>query len=382
MAQNSDALQEPSMDELLASIREIIEENTGIPQQDGQDRAAFKNGNMNGSARAPQSHEAGQGHNKAGFDGAIPHLKQDIRLRNDRYAAPPISRPQSAFVQPGGEAYPAQPQNSQGARREQGRWEAAQPSDEINMAPQARNGALNGAGRPVREAYPALPAQDAAFAQESRPVQDSMNALAERIGLRRGAPTAYNEGQSKPAQPQADHNFAPLPSMAQPVRGGAAPAGVAAGNNGQYGRAPFGQESGYAHKDAAPQANNNAGDMHSRFNPAAVSARYHDNNEAQEKPVAFPMKETGRAAPMPQQKASAEPAGEMRGAAGSAAFAQEQRSKLTEIEKSLPADVEHSTENLLRPFITQWLDEHFRGLFEKILREEVQRFVQSMQRRS
>jgi len=34
MAQNSDGLQEPSMDELLTSIRKIIEENTGASPQE------------------------------------------------------------------------------------------------------------------------------------------------------------------------------------------------------------------------------------------------------------------------------------------------------------------------------------------------------------
>ncbi|RCL01002.1 MAG: hypothetical protein JSC188_000741 [Candidatus Tokpelaia sp. JSC188] len=51
-----------------------------------------------------------------------------------------------------------------------------------------------------------------------------------------------------------------------------------------------------------------------------------------------------------------------------------------ESEKAFQSDVERSAELLLRPYIAQWLDEHFRQLFERILREEIQRFIQALRR--
>ncbi|RCL03411.1 MAG: hypothetical protein JSC161_000159 [Candidatus Tokpelaia sp. JSC161] len=41
-------------------------------------------------------------------------------------------------------------------------------------------------------------------------------------------------------------------------------------------------------------------------------------------------------------------------------------------------DVERSVEQFLRPYIAQWLDEHFRDLFERILREEIQRLIKNL----
>lgn len=49
-------------------------------------------------------------------------------------------------------------------------------------------------------------------------------------------------------------------------------------------------------------------------------------------------------------------------------------------ERELRSGIERSTEQILRPYITQWLDEHFRPLFERVLQEEVQRLVQSLRR--
>ncbi|AQS41233.1 MAG: Hypothetical protein BHV28_05260 [Candidatus Tokpelaia hoelldobleri] len=49
-------------------------------------------------------------------------------------------------------------------------------------------------------------------------------------------------------------------------------------------------------------------------------------------------------------------------------------------ERELRSGIERSTEQILRPYITQWLDEHFRQLFERILQEEVQRLMQSLRR--
>jgi len=50
------------------------------------------------------------------------------------------------------------------------------------------------------------------------------------------------------------------------------------------------------------------------------------------------------------------------------------------VERELRSGIERSTEQILRPYITQWLDDHFRQLFERVLQEEVQRLIQSLRR--
>jgi len=56
------------------------------------------------------------------------------------------------------------------------------------------------------------------------------------------------------------------------------------------------------------------------------------------------------------------------------------KQKWDEMEQDFRAEFEKSAELLLRPYIAQWLDEHFHHLFEKILREEIQRLVQNLHR--
>ncbi|RCL04116.1 MAG: hypothetical protein JSC189_000162 [Candidatus Tokpelaia sp. JSC189] len=58
----------------------------------------------------------------------------------------------------------------------------------------------------------------------------------------------------------------------------------------------------------------------------------------------------------------------------------EMKQEVHESEKAFQADVERSAELLLRPYIVQWLNEHFRQLFERVLREEIQRFIQVLRR--
>jgi len=56
------------------------------------------------------------------------------------------------------------------------------------------------------------------------------------------------------------------------------------------------------------------------------------------------------------------------------------KGKWAELEKDFRVEFEKSAELLLRPYIAQWLDEHFHHLFEKILREEIQRMLQNLHR--
>jgi len=64
-----------------------------------------------------------------------------------------------------------------------------------------------------------------------------------------------------------------------------------------------------------------------------------------------------------------------------AAQSKEPRQALTDLEKGFLAEFEQSAELLLRPYIAGWLEEHFHHLFEKILREEIQRLMQKNMRR-
>ncbi|UXN07326.1 DUF2497 domain-containing protein [Bartonella sp. HY761] len=58
----------------------------------------------------------------------------------------------------------------------------------------------------------------------------------------------------------------------------------------------------------------------------------------------------------------------------------EVKREMDNIDRALEADFEKSAENLLRPYIAKWLDEHFSELFEKVLREEIKRVIQAQLR--
>jgi len=60
---------------------------------------------------------------------------------------------------------------------------------------------------------------------------------------------------------------------------------------------------------------------------------------------------------------------------------QENKQASSDLEKGFLAEFEQSAELLLRPYIASWLEEHFHHLFEKILREEIQRVMQKNLRR-
>jgi len=334
MAQNSDALQEPSMDELLASIREIIEENTGAAPQGGQaqggDNAARNAQSDNTVSMRVRNH-----------DTTMPNLKQDIRLRNNGDNGNAVSSRPNGYNAVGNFAH-----SHNGGRDNGFPHNGFVGHAEGNAAPIRGNNA----GR------------------NSRPVQDSMNALAERIGLHRNNASANNSAAKaeiggRPYQP--DNNASSLPPfITAPARNGSA-------GNGR----PFSPAN-----NAWPQNGGQAvqgGNMaRARVNPAAAEADFRNNGSA--RPGRFQAAEIKTGQPVAgQPPMGAERSGDSRSA--EMHFAEKQAA-IADFDKNLPADVEHSTENLLRPFIAQWLDEHFRNLFEKILREEVQRFIQSMRR--
>lgn len=58
----------------------------------------------------------------------------------------------------------------------------------------------------------------------------------------------------------------------------------------------------------------------------------------------------------------------------------EVKREMNNLDKVLEADFEKSAENLLRPYIAQWLDKHFSEIFDKILREEIKRVINSQLR--
>jgi len=340
MAQNSDALQEPSMDELLASIREIIEENTGSAPQEGAAQSAA-------NAVRPAQNGNNASMQVRNHDTTMPNLKQDIRLR-DGGAAP---------MRPGG-GYNNTAQGGYNGGRDPAFSPNAFPGAANVHAAPAR-GPGNNAGNAGRNGFPA---------------PDSMNALAERIGLHRNNAAAAAENYARPYQP--DNNASPLPPFA------AAPAhsGPAAQPR-PYppAQAAWPHNSGPMNPNGSPANNGpampNNGVMRPRLNPAAGEAEFRHNNAA--RPGRLPPAEA-KAGQAARPAMEPERAGGDRPAGGGHFMAKHIFG--ADFDKNLPADVEHSTENLLRPFIAQWLDEHFRNLFEKILREEVQRFVQSMRR--
>jgi len=431
MAQNSDALQEPSMDELLASIREIIEENTGIPPQESSP-ARGANGAQN---RMPPMNGAGR------YDAALPNLKQDIFVRNDnKPASGPNGRPLYGSPHPNntggaGPNAPVYPNSRDNIMAPAGQNNGQMPGG------RAAGGGYPGAGgygqnpgaRPMREApqgqprapQPEAPQNmrrpDARAAQDARPVQDSMNALAERIGLRRSpapapaynAPAANNSAPqgSRPARaerpaPAAPASYnAPINAM-PPQNGNFSPAGGAAASQAgrSSGAAPYPQpqngDYGYnessRNENGRPQrAEENGGQSAPRFNPAAMAGYQQREREAAERQPQ-PYEAESRSSRPAYAAADIMPAARPQNAErpgmadwlDSADASGNEPAKLSpaaayaasELKKAFPAEVEHSAENLLRPFITQWLDEHFRELFEKVLREEVQRFIQSMHR--
>lgn len=355
MAQNSDTLQEPSMDELLASIREIIEENAGLPPQEGQMQGQNKDNAGRFSQNSASAAERPRGQEPAMQQ--MPHLKQDIRLRNvgnngNNNAAMP---PQNGYNSGGSNGIYPQGRNN-------------------NFAPGGFNGfaaGVSGNSAPPRDSRDAN-------VREAAPMQDSMNALAERIGLRRHDTAARNEtpGQARPADSGVDNNVAPPPSFMIPAAAsGGRPNSHASGSYPAAGAVPFKNNGGSVNGGAPADG---------RFNPMAAPAGFRDSgHNRQESPRAADGKDGMAFAASMRQKASQErkadgrlPAGRITGEAG-------EYVTHAGVEKNMPADVEHSTENLLRPFIAQWLDEHFRGLFEKVLREEIQRFIrQSLRRES
>lgn|GEM_PF-1725768 len=213
------------MDELLASIREIIEENAGVSSYDGG-RQAAENGNR-GSVKTDMHMQPHYASNDTGDA----NLKQDIRLT-------------------------------------------------------ARNNGIP-------------------------PVQDAMNALAERIGLRKVPMPGQPEGMVRPVMQ------APMP----------------------------GQPEGMV-KPAMQ---------------APMSS--HQSNPQRMAVVRDGKPEAPRVSVKSQQQQS-----------------KQKRSSVQDVDEGFRNDVERSAELLLRPYISQWLDDHFRQLFERILREEVQRFIQALRR--
>lgn len=271
MAQSPNTMQEPSMDELLASIREIIEENAG----------------------------------------AAPGENANRKIENEARA-------------------PRQP------------METATPRPEIRPVPK----------------------------NNSVPVQDAMNALAERIGLR------------KPIAGETTEAIAPRPVVAPPAPPLAPP--------------------------APPPA--------LKVAPKEPKIEVPVQPQSQPQPV-FPAPMQTQASPQPQVQPQPQPSQQVQSLSQVSpipqvpqqpqvqttvtpqpAFRQQQvnqpkpkprveikrdveaKKDMEELEKNFRADFEKSAELLLRPYIAQWLDEHFRHLFDKILREEIQRMVQSLRR--
>lgn len=335
MAQNSDALQEAGMDELLASIREIIEEN---------------------SAAAPQSARAGGGDSFSKETGGgrahaqnavMPDFRQDIRVHGDSAAGG-----QNGFAS-------AQGRGSDASVYKNGR--------EGNIPAVNRSNGFGG-----------LPGAGGAHISPARgdvsvPVQDSMNALAERIGLNQGNSgaesglrAAFND---KSGRSQAEREVAP-PFIA-------AHGGRSSGNGGSpaFASPPSMNNGSMANGSPDIESRRHAGNMpaRARFNPPAIEPNFRD--------AGYPMRErlysadiNSGAVPVSSRMEAERGGG---GRSGGVRLA-ERRSEGFGLDKNYSADVEHSTESLLRPLIAQWLDEHFQGLFEKILREEVQRFIHSM----
>jgi|GEM_PF-1625141 len=380
MAQNSDALQEPSMDELLASIREIIEENTGIPSQ-----------NAPQSGRpSPQFQQSGAQKQFANpnYGAAMPDLRQDIRVGSGAVQSGEANNLSSGS---GFDPYSANHYSNDDIRENRDSY-----SNPANM-PGMRNN-----NQPQEERRGRNFTQDRNFGAErgdfphsdpvsARPIQDSMNALAKKIGLGRGgAPVPDNaRGQTSAAlrdipmsSANQERNFPGMPNKAREQGGSGSQPHIAPIGAPQAQRSSASPNFSQSHSETG--AGGGVYDDRGNAQRAFLSRGNEGITGIQDKVQGAEGHQSGndtsqrgfqniRGSDMPQNAGGARYGGSRAGIRRSAPS-----ESILGAGGSFPADVEHSTEDLLRPYIAQWLDGHFKELFEKILREEVQRFIQSM----
>jgi len=328
MAQSPASLQEPSMDELLASIREIIEESSAASEAAEFSLADSENLHPENKIVPDVAHE-----NPA-------HTTQEDSLAN---AAIPIHDAMKALAARIGLKKQSEPQPST-TKEETGQ---ADPS----VSPPAASPA----------AIPIVPQASAPQAIPSSPVPPATGAPVinpfpfARMNVSKTKNKTIREEKAKAS-------LQPLPQMSLsatiPAPTTAAPAAKISPTpqNKTQNKTPLVA----GHVPLYPQL---------RTLPQPQQAQAPSQGSASAELGAHPpAPATAPEAPLSTQTSHSpqEP---------------ESKKALSDLEKGFLAEFEQSAELLLRPYIAGWLEEHFHHLFEKILREEIQRLMQKNMRR-
>jgi len=385
MAQSPNAVREPSMDELLASIREIIEESAGAsasPHAGGQvvnGGAPLVNGQMshgqavhavepNGvvpdmGARSPTPPQMPtlkgsimsldsedslvRKQEDVPVQAAMNALAERIGLRRQEEVTKPASSADVAGVSVPGSSFPYAPDSA------------------------APNGAANVAPFPVEK----VSAPPVVAPVTPAPQGEKSQATAPQVHT-------AEQPQQPASQPQTSQKQAPFQVHVQPPYP----------SNHSLQVPPQPAQPKVPAQPVQPSASSAQGQQPVRAKPAPPSMPTaqlaptvqltQSSPPVQQMPSAPPSQPQAIAPKLQQQPFPFQPPQQKPPARARADASRitDVKGKWDELEQDFRAEFEKSAELLLRPYIAQWLDEHFHHLFEKILREEIQRLVQNLRR--
>gem|GEM_PF-6008648 len=298
MAQSPSNLQEPSMDELLASIREIIEESSAAQEED--ELLSETNGDHAYSQGVNGAREDRlQDDNTVPIQDAMKALAARIGLRKQVNAKPEIERvaalPEKEAVSPSPLPFV--------------------PPPTVTVVP---------ASSPVLPATPHAPVRLSPFAHLNPSTSAGKKAQ------------LSNNGQSVSVRPETVRAVPPK-SVDTP------------------------KQLDTQNKKTLPQEPNTREASGAGTVPLFPQVRSMSPSPNSQKSPSTPAMIKSEASSPQSPKANA-------------AAAQS-------LTKDFVAEFEQSAESLLRPYIASWLEAHFHDLFEKILREELQRLISQNLRR-
>jgi len=371
MAQSPNSLQEPSMDELLASIREIIEESSAAAE--GEDFSPVDQLADDKIADALAMAATGV---TGGGVGADLGGEQDLGSQEDALAqaATPIHDAMKALAARIGLKKQAV---AEGATAEK----LPSPfTPQPTVVPAASTPSISApisAAAPVTALPPAI-TPSARASTSAPPISSPLPAskMAEAVSPKPAASSSEPQirmGQAKPPKFQAPAS----PQISSPI-----PLSLS------------------VQASTQPQA------ARKKMKPHTVPPAPPPTPSLAKTPVKealsvghVPLYPQFRALSSSQQGASSPQAGQQAGMEAVSAQAptssapdyqvskreetmsQEQEQKLNTLPEGFLGEFEQSAELLLRPYIASWLEEHFQNLLEKILREEIQRLMKkSLQR--
>jgi len=377
MAQNPNAVREPSMDELLASIREIIEESAGtsasphVGEKGVGDGAQFVNGQIGN----------GQAVHDAKPNGVIPDVNakpptspQAPKLRGntmsfdseDSFSIKQEDVPVQAAMDALAERI--------GLRRQEEVTKSAQPASAAGVSalnpsfPYAPNGTVtsaaapNGAANvspfPVEKVNASSPAATAMVPSLQIEKAQTLTPRAQLVDQQQPLAQASFQAQVQPSYP-LNH-----PLQSQP------PQSKAAATQQLQPSAPSSQSKQPMRVKFSPPLSVPTAQLTHATSPVQQMV---PTPSTQQQPISPKLQQQPFSFQPPQQKPLVKSRSE-------ADLVTDVKEKWDELEQDFRAEFEKSAELLLRPYIAQWLDEHFHHLFEKILREEIQRMVQNIRR--